>query len=264
LFGMDSTVAISENSAEERLQLYNKIKKYLPESSQKFWETDSSNKIKLGVGKIGKQDLAYTGIIKEFAKIQSEGADIYSKDTVKRLATIGIEDKKFRRVFGKEENMEFVLTRALLNSQHNFSSNYFAHLLLRGYYADESFNLPPCFCEVNKDRLANNIDILQFHLGDVFKIIPMLSHKFDVISLSNAGEWMSPNVFIHEKLPALIPCLNKGGCLLLRYGQNSGKIETTIKMLTEIGFTINYDINQQLQKIERGILWKEVIAAWIK
>jgi len=101
------------------------------------------------------------------------------------------------------------------------------------------------------------------HLGDVFNIIPRLSHKYDLISLSNAGEWMQRSIFI-ERLTILLPYLNIGGCVLLRYGQNLNHIEldTTIQLLSKIGFTINYDINQRLQNIEKGVLWKEVIAAW--
>jgi S-adenosylmethionine-diacylglycerol 3-amino-3-carboxypropyl transferase len=207
-------------SGEYRLELYNRIKKHMPQYATAFWD-ENLHHVKDGIMMCGKVE-------KFFRLYRSILGLLYGKDELMSLFKAENLEQQRQRYASFRKKRWNALHRLLLNravlslvkGAHSFAQvdfedfagnlnqkrtlgmtrffnpdNYFMCLLMLGGHYHEN-GMSPYLLRENYPKLKNNIDrleIFQGTIGDVLKKDGAAS--YDRFNLSNIFEWMTNDVF---------------------------------------------------------------------
>lgn len=210
----------SAHPPQYRIELYNRIKKHMPEYATRFWD-ENQNLIKDGIMMCGKVE-------KFFAFYRTILGWLYSKKDIMSLFEAENLEKQ-REVYANFRKKRWnALHRLLLNrtvlslvkGAHSFAQvdfedfasnlnrkrsfgmtsfynpdNYFMSLLLLGAHCHEE-GMSPYLLRKNYPLLKENIhklEICQATVGDILKKYG--PESFDRFNMSNIFEWMTNEVF---------------------------------------------------------------------
>jgi S-adenosylmethionine-diacylglycerol 3-amino-3-carboxypropyl transferase len=210
----------SDKPSSYRIELYNKIKKCMPQYATDFWD-DNQNLIKDGIMMCGKVE-------KFFAIYRKALSFLYDEKTL--LSLFEAKDLQEQREVYKEFRKKRwnALHRLLLNrfilslvkGAHSFAQvdfedfagnlnrkrtlgmmrffnpdNYFMSLILLGGHYHEK-GMSPYLLRENFPKLKQNIDRLEIFQGTIGQVLEKDGPgSYDKFNLSNIFEWMTNEVF---------------------------------------------------------------------
>lgn len=206
--------------AEYRIELYNRIKKHMPQYAVDFW-AENQQQIRDGIMMCGK--------VEKFFKIyRTLLGFLYSKEDLMSLFKADNLDQQRERYAAFRKKRWNALHRLLLNrgvlslvkGAHSFAQvdfedfatnlnqkrtlgmtrffnpdNYFMCLLMLGGHFHEK-GMSPYLLRENYPKLQKNIDKLEIFKGTIGEVLKKDgSGSYDRFNLSNIFEWMTNEVF---------------------------------------------------------------------
>ncbi len=259
---------IDAKGATERLDLFRRIRAYLPESAQAFWDACCERDIAFGVQHVGRNDVLMDDIQN---RLQTAGFDPLRRSlndeelpAWKAVYTDLMTPTYIRDLFGMpSEGLAARIAgiagylgechfRAL--QQANPERNPFLTTVFANSYASAAGEdgLPLYLQRQGQDALRSLGTQNRLHLaaGNMLEQMTSLSGArglFDLISISNIADWMTDEQFGAAVIQARA-CLTAGGALLARTGTGSRMI---IEMIDK-HMHIDAEFNAQLPQVERG------------
>jgi S-adenosylmethionine:diacylglycerol 3-amino-3-carboxypropyl transferase len=274
LLGADPA-AIGAAGEPERLNLFERIRPYLPEASRTFWESCRDREISFGVQHVGRNDVCMHDIqdrlqLAGFEPLQHplEDEELPAwKEVYTTLMTSSYIQSLFglpseglaARIAGIAGYLGECHFRGLqqVNSEHNpFLTTVFANTYATAA-GEAGF---PLYLQSQGQSALQQLgtqDRLHLHTGNVLEQMTALAAAhglFDLISISNIADWMT-DVQFGAAVDQARGCLNPGGALLARTATGSPMI---IEVMDQ-HMQMDQAFNNTLSQIERGP-WFRTIA----
>ncbi len=267
LLGADPAT-VGSAGAPERLELFQRIHAYLPESAQAFWEACRDHDIAFGIQHVGRNDVLMHDIqdhlqASGFAPLRRALADgdlpawqavytgLMTPAYIRDLFGLPSEGLA-ARIAGIAGYLGECHFRALQQSYAD--RNPFVTTVFANSYATAAGEAGlPLYLQAQGQAALRRLgvrDRLHLAAGNVLEQMPALARDqgaFDLISISNIADWMTNEQFGAAVVQAR-GCLTPGGALLARTGTGSPMI------IEEMGREMHVDagLNAQLPHIERG------------
>jgi len=224
-----------------RMQLYNRIKKHMPQYARDFWDAHT-HLIKEGIFMCGKVEHFFAlyrkilGFLYDFSEITKlfdfpnldEQKKYYKELNKKRWRALNavllnkfvLSLVKGAHSFAQVEdpNLSRNLSRKIDRAMTRFFNpdNFFMSLmLLGGHFSRDAMS--PYLLEKNFQKLKNNISRLEIFLGTIADVLSKYgTASFDKFNLSNIFEWMT-NEFFNGVIRDVISLARPKARLCYRY-----------------------------------------------
>jgi len=276
LLGADPSRINNTDGAQERLDLFHRIRPHLPDSSRTFWDSCRDQEVAFGIQHVGRNDALMHDIQD---RLQAKGYDPLDRPLTneeltnwKSVYTDLMTPAYIRDLFGlPSEGLAARISgiagylgechfRALQqpHPEHNpFLTTVFAN----SYATAAGENGLPLYLQTSGQASLQKLGTQErLHLvaGNMLEQMTSLTAvhgAFDLISISNIADWMTNEQFSAAVVQAR-QCLKPGGTLMARTGTGSA----TIIELMGRELTVDTEFNVQLTRVERGP-WFRTIAA---
>ena len=274
LLGTHPTIARAGDEAA-RLDLYDRLRPYLPDSTRAFWDARRQAEVAFGIQHVGRNDrmmhelherLLVAGFRPLEYPLTEEQLPAWRQIYID-LVTPSYMQTLFRlpnlEIASKASHMAPILGethfRALQQplARHNpLLTTVFAD----SYALDAGEDGYPCYLQKRGQAALRQLgvaDRLRLHPGNMLELMPRLAaeHKpFDLISISNIADWMNATQF-EQVVRLASSCLVTGGALLARTATGSQMIQDVIAA----SMRIDPALHTRLVQSERGP-WFRTIA----
>ncbi|MDX2217187.1 MAG: DUF3419 family protein [Oculatellaceae cyanobacterium bins.114] len=260
--------------AHHRQELYNKLRPWLPEPTQAFWDA-RSEQIAFGMNRVGR----FEALFRELAQaVAAQGLDPLKQPAIALSSPLWnslfeqvFERHKLAQVFGEAavnysmdrsfgEHFADMFAQALRSK--NPAQNYFVTQVWGDRYTTGQ-NEVPLYLQSPVQLMIRHLGVERLHLhqGTLADVMTRLAQTapFDLIQLSNISDWM-PVPELHNLLAIATCCLNPGGALLGRRLNGDHHLATLMAEHVQV----KSELSQQLHQAERSYFYREVVVGFVE
>jgi S-adenosylmethionine:diacylglycerol 3-amino-3-carboxypropyl transferase len=279
LLGADPATS-GPTDESERLELFERIRPYLPEAARTFWEERRDREIAFGVHHVGRNDvcmhdlqdrLRTAGFAPLERPLKDEDLPLW-KDSYTGLMTpeyirdlFGLPSEALAaRIAGIAGYLGECHFRAL--QQPHPERNPFLTTAFANSYATTAGEAGfPLYLQTQGQAALQQLgtrERLYLHTGNVLEQMILLAGNygpFDLISISNIADWMDETQFGATVVQAR-DCLKPGGALLARMATGRPMIIEVMRQ----HMSIADKFNTELPEIERGPWFRTIAAGFRK
>jgi S-adenosylmethionine-diacylglycerol 3-amino-3-carboxypropyl transferase len=254
---------------DQRLGLYDRLRSYLPISSQVFWD-QRRDQISAGVNQIGRFEQLFRELAIRFTEaglspLEDPDGAIASpqwqpifdavferQKLVDRFGPAAVNysmDRSFGEHFGA------VFAQAMQRFEPN--DNYFLTQIWADRYIEDPDGKPLYLQAAAQQILRPLLSQLQLYTGEFGQVLTQLTQPYDLIQFSNLSDWM-PLPALNAMLQNIQAHLTPGGAVIGR--RLNGDHNLTNVMAAH--FNVDRPFSQQLQADDRSFFYSEVVVGW--
>ena len=257
---------------KERLDLYQRLRSFLPDDSRSFWDRQPQQ-LAFGVNHSGRFEALFRELAAQFRAAgldpRQRPLEAVTAPEWRAIFETVFERNKLARIFG-EAAVSYSMDRsfgehfadvfAQVLQRPSPAENYFVAQVWAERYVTGRDGTPPYLQPTVQTAIRQlGAERLTLHCGEFVATLSQrtAAERFDLIQFSNLSDWM-PQADLQQMLATAIRCLRPGGALIGRRLNGDHHLATVMAEQIQV----DSSLSAELLAADRSFFYREVVVSF--